>query len=346
MSETPAAKARDGVPEDYPGRVVDFPATMQRMVYALFGVQSDDEARTRTFATTCAALARGSDGAAQLERCAYVDSAGIACTIMMGYWTDEAAYQRWWNSTAVQSWWQQCCTEASGESGYWREILSPRVERFQYAAGTEDQAGSAAALALRPCATFGYWGAYRDRLPASSEDDFLSPLTSVPAPHSQQTRGRRLRVETPDNLCFIREGQGWGNCGAEELAIWKTEMEPVVGTWVEVLGRDPVATGCLSIRDCQELDVDDGAPNARRSQLAFLLSLGHIEHAARTEPAHLAVHASFIRMYTEPRFTPQMHVWVEVHILKRDELETDYVNCHPATGLLPFFEVEDIVAPN
>ena len=41
-------------------------------------------------------------------------------------------------------------------------------------------------------------------------------------------------------------------------------------------------------------------------------------------------------MYTEPRFTPRMHVWVEMLIVKQGELDNEYVNCHPRTGLLPW----------
>ena len=83
-------------------------------------------------------------------------------------------------------------------------------------------------------------------------------------------------------------------------------------------------------------------PIDRRTQIAFLLSLSHIEQAARTDPAHLAVHGAFVKMYAQPTFTPRMHVWVEIGVMKSDEIETQYVNCHPMTGLLPFFPMVDI----
>ena len=43
-------------------------------------------------------------------------------------------------------------------------------------------------------------------------------------------------------------------------------------------------------------------------------------------------------MDTEPRFAPRMHIWVEMLIIKRGELDNEYLNCHPMTGLLPHFE--------
>lgn len=327
-----------GVPDDYPGRIVGFPDGVSHLVHGLYGVQSRDAAAAAAFIATFCELCVLPDGPRHLERGRYRDAAGFDCEIMLAYWTDTAAEQRWRATPDVQAWWL-ALPLAGSDTGYWREVLMPAKERFQYAAGVEDPAGSSAILPLIPCRTFGYWGAYRDRLPASHHDRFASPLAEVPAPRVHDTRGRRLAVRVPDNLCYIREGQGWEHCGADEQRVWDEQMAPVLDQWVAFLGADPIATGCLSIRDCQELDVATGKPNARRSQLAFLLSLGHIEHAARTEPTHLAVHRRFIAMYTEPRFTPRMHVWVEVLIVKHDELVTEYVNCHPDTGLLPFFDV-------
>lgn len=333
---------RDGVPSDYPGRVVGFPDDVTHIVYALYGVQTRAARAASDFIAKLSAHCRRADGPRHVERGQYRDNEGWPCELLMAYWLDPAAYARWWRDAEIARWWQALPDMADRETGYWREILTPPKERFQYAAGVDDKAGSAATLPLVPCNTFGYWGAYRDRLPASHHDLFRSPLAAVPSPQRKQTRGRRLRVLAPDNLCFIREGQGWGQCEPDEKRIWDEQMAGVVDRWVAFLGTDPVATGCLSIRDCREQDVATGAVHARRSQLAFLLSLGHIEHAARTQPTHLAVRDTFIRLYSEPGFTPRMHVWVEVQILKSDELDTEYVNCHPATGLLPYFEVQDV----
>ncbi len=330
-----------GVPDDYPGRVVGFPDGVSHVVHALYGIQTSNAEAAAAFITALRDLAAQPAGPQHLERGRYRDAAGFDCEILLAYWTDIAAEQRWWTSAAVQSWWR-ALPLTDIRTGYWREVLKPAKERFQYAAGVEDPAGASAILPLVPCKIFGYWGAYRDRLPASHHDLFRSPLAQVPSPQIQRTHGRRLTVRVPDNLCFIREGQGWERCETAEKQIWDEQMEPVLDRWVAFLGADPIATGCLSIRDCQEVDVETGRPNARRSQLAFLLSLGHIEQAARTQPTHLAVHGSFIAMYTEPRFTPRMHVWVEVLILKHDELVTEYVNCHPGTGLLPFFEAVEV----
>ena len=239
----------------------------------------------------------------------------------------------------MRDFWRSLPTD--GDSGFFIERMIIPRERFNYAAGTEDKHGSAAVFPLEPCSTFGCWGAYRNRLPASRLDKFESPLAQVPLDPHKQTRGKRLTATIPENLCYIREGQGWGKCEAEERQIWDEQMVGVIDTWVERLRSNPVATGCLSVRDCNEFDANDGSPLERRSQIAFLLSLGHIEQAARADPAHLAVHGAFVKMYREPRFTPQMHVWVEVGVMKQSDLETEYVNCHSTTGLLPYFDTHE-----
>ncbi|MEQ8661833.1 MAG: phenylacetaldoxime dehydratase family protein [Gammaproteobacteria bacterium] len=333
-----AAKQRDGVPEDYPGRITRFPEGTGTLAVQFLGVQGHDPQLRSAFVGSVLELASADNGAARLERGETIDPAGVPTSVILAYWTDAQAARRWWQSDAVQTCWRALpCT---GETGYFAERMQFPAERYNYAAGTEDRHGSAAVLPLCPCTTFGYWGAYRDRIPASAGDPFESPLGRVPRSGAADTRGRRLRVRVPDNLCYIREGQGWGNCEEEERRIWEQQMNPVIDVWVQRLADDPETTGCLMIRDCQELTAATGQALERRTQLAFLLSLGHIERAARTDPSHLAVHGTFVGMYTEPRFTPRMHVWVEVGILKQDDLESEYVNCHPGTGLLPYFESE------
>jgi len=90
--------------------------------------------------------------------------------------------------------------------------------------------------------------------------------------------------------------------------------------------------------------VESGTELEKRSQLGFLLSLGHIEHAARTQPTHLAVRNTLIKMFKEATFTPKLHLWVEVHILPQGALETEYINCHPHTGFLPHFPAHEVMA--
>lgn len=330
------------------GRLAVIPDGVRYVVFALFGIQSktlgaaDDyiDALQKHMSTGSA----GADGAPKLiERSHYVDPEGYRNDVFMAYWLDVDSYRIWAGQPHVAAWWAGLPQDPDSDVGFWREVLMPDKDRFEFAAAGERKAASANFLDLEPCSKFGYWGGYRDRLPASERDDFASASENLAEPQVRATKGRRLTVDAPDNLCFLREGQGWATCGDEERKIWNENMEDVVTEWVGFLRDKPAESGCLSIRDCREQDAATGTQVDRRSQFAFLLSLGHIERAARTQPTHLAVRDTYLRMLGEMTFEPEMHIWVEVFILKAGELETEYVNCHPATGLLPYFELRDVI---
>lgn len=321
---------------DVPWRAARLPPGVERVSHAIFGVQATSAEAGARCATELRALLAQADGPGHLESMRYVDPEGFHCEVFLAYWLDAAAYQRWRASPTVDAWWRALPLESS--VGVWCEAMSLPLTRFQYGAGNDRIAGMVTLTDVEPSTKFGYWGGYRDRIPASVEDKFLSPVQQVPAPTERDTRGRRLRVEAPDNLCYLREGQSWDEAGAEEREVWQREMDATVTDWVATLRDEPARTGCLSVRFCREWDAGRDRALERQSQIVFALSLHHIERAARTIPTHLAVKDSFLRMHANATFEPRMHVWVEMFILKRGELVADYVNCHPRTGLLPYFE--------
>jgi hypothetical protein len=46
------------------------------------------------------------------------------------------------------------------------------------------------------------------------------------------------------------------------------------------------------------------------------------------------------QMYRKYDFVLELQTWHEVGIL-RDQADFEYINCHPQTGLLPFFQAEE-----
>lgn len=327
-----------GVPESYPGRVNKFPPHGEHLVYAIYGIQSKKPELAGKYAADLVGLLSAEGGAQQVERGAHKDRQGFYTEIVMGYWLNKAPYYEFARQEEFSAWWGNLPSDADSDVGFFKEVLLTQKDYFHYAAGTEDRVASAAVLELQGSDKFGYWGAYRDRLPASIEDKFLPAYEVMPEPLMQETKGKRLSVNLPENICFIREGQGFGNCDEREKQIWDKQMASRIDTWIDYLGKAPEKTGCISIRDCIESDIQTNLPNLRQSQNAFLLSLSHIERAARTVCQHLDVRSAFIDMFSDPNFTPAMHVWVEVHILKQGDMEVEYVNCHPETGFLRFFE--------
>lgn len=342
MSDIAPKPAATALPSNFPGRTAVFPEDVGRVAYVVFGVQAPTAAEAAPVTAALRDLFGRAGGPGTLERFHYVDEQNLHCDVFLAGWLRADDYADWFAHPDVRAWWAGLPCDTAEPVGVWREVMTPHKDYFQYGAGVDEKAGFAALGDLVPSDKFGYWGGYRDRIPASRNDKFLSPLAAMPPHRLQDTRGRRVSVMAPDNLCFIREGQGWDHADAAERAIWAERMAPVVDIWIDHLRAHPVETGCFSIRFCREQDVATGAEREKQSQIAFLLSLRHIERAARTTHAHLAVKETFTDMFREPKFQPRMHVWVETFILKSGDLVTEYVNCHPATGLLPYFEARPV----
>jgi aldoxime dehydratase len=335
MSETATSEVSK-LPDDYPGKTATFGPEVDKLVYGIFGVQSKDSEKSKRYAAELRRLLQGVNGAPAIERMTCKDSEGYYCDITIGYWKRVADYDTWFASPAVRSWWKAFPLDAS--VGLWREVMTPHKDYYQYGAGVPQKGGLSALGELIPCDKFGYWGGYRDRVPASTHDKFLPAFQDMPQRVARETFGKRLSVKLPNNICYIREGQGWNLSGDAERQIWKEQMEKPVDQWVSELHENPYKTGCFSLLFGREHDMTTGEPIEKQSQLAFLLSLSHIERAARTNHSHLCVHKSFSEMYTQPKFEPRMHIWVEMVIVKEGDMQTEYVNCHPMTSMLPYFE--------
>ena len=332
---TPPVQA-EALPDDYPGKTAVFPAPIERLIYGIFGVQSRVAGAGLACAHELEAHFSREQGPGAVEQLRYTDAQGAACDVYLAFWSDPERYEKWFAQPAVHDWWQTLAI--TGPVGVWREVINAHKDRYQYGAGVPEPGGISVLGKLVACDKFGYWGGYRDRVPASAHDDFAPELNEMPSLVVRETLGRRLSTALPNNLCFIREGQGWDKAGTAERGIWTESMEPVVERWVKTLRDEPLRTGCISLRHCREWDTTTKTPLKKKSQLAFLLSLKHIERAARTTHAHLAVKKTFTDMYTEPEFCPRMHIWVEMLIVKRGELVNEYVNCDSMTGFLPYFE--------
>lgn len=340
MSETSVKPKQVALPSDFPARTIVFPDPISRLIYGIFGIQARVAEAGQKLASEFKALLSSANAPGGVEHLKYVDPQGSECDVFLTFWSDAERHKRWFAQPAVCAWWR--ALPITGEVGVWREVMNCSKDYYQFGGGGDRKGGIGVLGELAPTDKFGYWGGYRDRVPASTTDKFRSPLIDVPDPTTGDTLGRRLSVDAPDNICFIREAQAWDTAGPEERKIWMESMEPVVDRWVTMLRDKPQETGCLSMRHCAELDVKSGTVLERQSQIVFLLSLKHIERAARSTHTHLAVKKTYTEMYTEPKFKPQMHAWVEMLIAKKGELETEYVNCHPMTGLLPYFESREV----
>lgn len=330
MSSNSAAK-------ESTARTAVFPGADGNVAVAIIGIQHREPKIVKEVASTLGQLMSAGFKPGNLERFEFLDPQNYSNEVFIGYWLHERDFKAWRESEDVANWIENLSLDV-GAPGVWLEVMTAPVDRYQYGAPVVQKDGLATLGELAKSDKFGYWGGYRDRVPASVNDRFESPLPGLPKAALKQSIGQRIQLSIPDNVCFIREGQDWSKAGEEERNVWKTTMDEVVRSWTGILVERAADSGTLNLRSMNDLDAASGERLDKQTQVAFLLSLDGIERAARTWKEHLAVHSSLIRMFREATFKPTMNIWAEMFILKTGDMKPLYVNCHPHTGLLPYFD--------
>ncbi len=208
------------------------------------------------------------------------------------YWPALKSYADWTESDVVRKW--RAASVRSGQPfGWWWEPVSVPADRFETIAFKELLRGVSACpfSQLEPTDATGYWGAARDRIPASGYDTlaggaekptFLDALPDV--------KDRKVAIRPPRGLTIIRSGVSWEACGEEQLSSFEQNVRPKLDAWHEdILSIIPagvrmlLAAASRGDRRCRR--GDEGRLFAR----AFL-SLHHLETWSRHHPTHLAIY--------------------------------------------------------
>ena len=248
-------------------------------------------------------LARGTDGAGtveelkaeltggtgapdHLERARIVNSDDHA-TVFLGYWTDPESQMRWCRRS-----------QALKRPGILTETAVIPAERWETLHSTpEITPGVRNLLAAELTDVHEYWGAARDRIPASAASD----LASEPAD------------PLPGNLCLIRSGQIWEHCGDQERSLYFTDVEPNLTAGIDFLAEHP-ETGCISSRFLREQTID-GDDLESTSFVGWFRDLKSLEDWSRTHPTHLAIFNSFLAMVADMGFQIELRLWHEVAVV-------------------------------
>lgn len=326
----------------YPAYGAILPAGVDRVVMAYYAIQhppGDDDDAGAAFDHWLREAIAAANGPVVANRAHYRTAAGLREDVFILYWLDLDAFRAWEAATA--GWWRDPA-RLTGAAGYWREVWHPPLSYLETLISSETPAGLAEAqTGVRgPIREHAYWGAARDRIPQSATDAlagaFDAPPAARPAPRG---RGERLRVTPPGHLCLIRSGQNWSACGPDELAIYDAEVRPVLKTGMDFLRDNAAETGCLSCRFMNEVAID-GSALKKSFGLACFLSLKHLETWAKSHPTHLAIFKSFHTLVRKRNFELDLKLWHEVAVMPEGTCFGDYLNCDPATGLLPYFTAE------
>ncbi|MCY4151169.1 MAG: phenylacetaldoxime dehydratase family protein [Aestuariivita sp.] len=276
------------------------------------------------------------------EQASYVDEAGYTNHVYICYWTQPEHYQRWAAAPQVMEWWHDPGRQQDA-AGYWREVIFAPMERLETLFSSEDGAGMAklADGFGSPIREHGYWGGMRDRMAASEHNDFGSKagdeLACLP---SVQSRGKRVRITPPENICLIRSAQNWTQCQDSELDLYLNDVHPVLIEGMNFIRDNPLETGCISCRFMDELN-GTGEKQSKTFGMAYFLTMAHLEAWVRSHPTHLAIFQSFHKMVQQLNFQLDLKLWHEVIVLAAGPHVFEYINCHERTGLLPYFAATD-----
>ncbi|MGH8235463.1 MAG: phenylacetaldoxime dehydratase family protein, partial [Steroidobacteraceae bacterium] len=271
----------------------------------------------------------------RIEQAWHVDARGFRNDALICYFRDPSSYERALGQFA--QWWDDPARLTEGV-GYWRETFSAPASHRETLFSANDRPAGLGAIAsspmLGPIAEHGYWGGARDRMPGSALDEFRATVRSARA--LQESLGRRLRIEPDANLCVIRSGQDLTDCSGPELDLYTSRVYPMLLKGMEFLRDHPAQTGCYSCRFMSELD-ERGRSTHRTFALAAFASLSHLEQWAESHPTHLAIFNEFLAMAAELGPQLRLRLWHEVFVLPAGRGHSfEYLNCHPATGLIPF----------
>jgi len=311
---------------------------LTEVVFGYFGCQYRDAGVPDRYENLFLASAQKSQRPAFVTRAHHRDASGYENDVFIAYWPSHDAFRNWWREAGFGAWYDDDARLAES-FGLWREINVVPIERFETLHSSKTATG-VAKLAKpfgAPVKEHNYWGGMRDRIAASDVDPFDPVDPDLSKSHSlPESRGARVRVATHDNICLIRSGQNWGDCGDDEIAAYSDEVAPHLRAGMAFLRDNPGETGCLSCRLMDEVAVD-GSHAKQSFGLAAFTSMADLESWAKTHPTHLRIFNSFLAMVQRREEPPQLKLWHEVLIARGDDSICDYVNCHPNTGFLPWF---------
>jgi len=265
----------------FPAWTAEF-SGLKEIVFAQIGVQSK-QANPSAFC----AIAQTLDNAKHVDRAFFEDPQGFRNELLLAYWDSTESYASWLENPSVRTWREQM----EDGAGKWLEVakIPLRLLETLYASENHEAGMSHLASAMPMTDQHGYWGAMRDRITAAEEDALSSALPNsvLAEPKRYETWGKPLRVKAPDNLCFIRTAQDWSNCQGEESATYLETVAPVLAEGVRFLRDAPLESGCCAGRFLRECDLMTGEPLDKTCMAAYFLSLGHLEHWAKTHPSIL-----------------------------------------------------------
>lgn len=257
------------------------------------------------------------------------------------YWTEKSCWERSLARLRLVDIHAELGEERSSV-GLWCEYFVTPVERLETNYSSLEHAPGMADLAntkMLPHNLTAYWGAARDRMPASAYDQFEVASDSTPPENIPSGLGERLVGSNYENMVHIRSGQWWTNCDAEEREAYESTLQPTLMNGMSYLWDNPLKTGTLGLRFLRNLDAS-GNPIKETCGAGFFRNLNDLEQWAKRHPSHLAIFNGAHKHAKEFGPDRKFMTWHEVSVLKRGEAHFEYINCVPGTGVIKYVELE------
>jgi len=270
------------------------------------------------------------------ERGRVTDSEDYINDFYISYWNSKEEYEKWRSASSFTDWWDS--EERTTENiGYWLEPMIVPTERFETLFSSEDKAGAATIFNdfKGPIKEHNYFGGMRDRIAFSEVNLLKGNQDELKEESVVDSKGKRIYLKTPENLAIIRSAQNLTNSKSEERRRYNTEVFPHLIAGMDFISNNPQETGCCSSRFSEELTLE-GETTEKTFGFAYFLTLGHLEKWSKTHPTHLRIFHSFLEMMQTMEQPVDIKLWHEVSVLPKGQI-FEYINCHPKTGLLPWF---------
>jgi len=306
---------------------------LKQVVMAYFGVQFKEPLRAKALAAvhTIIASFSGESGADHHDITYHLDAQGYGNFIVVSYWRNPGSYCRWLRSPSVREWWEDD-QRLQDDLGYFREVIAPRDEQYETLyAFQEDLPGVGALMEhiSEPVQEHAYWGSVRDRIPAS-QTDWLQAKGELRIISGDPQAGGRVVVAGHDNIALIRSGQDWVAADQQERDLYFNEMLPPLQAGMDFLTNEGQSVGCYSNRFVRNVDTEGNLLDVAYD-IGFWRSLDKLERWAESHPTHLRIFTTFFRVITGLQ---NLRLYHEVSVSDGSSQQFEYINCHPATGMM------------
>lgn len=322
----------------YDAHTTIFPEDWPDYVLGQFGIQAPPEA---DLSAVMAGLERSlgeHPAALHFERVREIDAQGYLNEVYLAYWKSGEDYRAWLANPAVAAYLNQ---PLDGPIGIWREsIVAPVTHLDPNGVLKVRRWGIGRHLDHEWERYHGYYGSMRDRMPLGHSPEIEGEDTPLVLQPPANSRGRRLRVNPPHNLCYVRGTFGWKEAPEEEQRVFVEEMLPVYHRGAGFIRDNSVDVSCISARIADEVDLEPHN-GLQAETLAWFTSLKALEKWTHNHPTHNAIYGKMVEIGKRFNFDLHLDLGHEVVVVPAGGADIEYNNCHPETGFLRFFPTRE-----